>query len=405
MRTDVAVIGAGPYALGAVAQLRRAGVEAAVFGEAMSFWRTMPRGMRLRSNWSASNMVEPYGPYSLAAYQRDTGASFAAPIPLEDFVAYGMWVQSRVAPDLDPRRVRSLTRAADGFQLVLEDGEHVSARRVVVACGIERFPWRPPEFQRLPGDLASHTSEHDDPSRFAGSTVAVLGGGQSALEWAALLREAGAAVTVYFRAPRLAWIRGMKKHLGRLGPVVYAPTDVGPLWYSRLVASPGLFRRLPRGAQDRVARRCIRPAGAEWLRQRVHDVPLNAATTVVGAEPNGTQLTLRLSDGRTREVDHLLLGTGYRVDIRSYEFLGEDLREGIRAVAGYPVLGRGLESSIPGLHFVGAPAAWSFGPIMRFVSGSWYASRELAQRLAGSHRPRAVLEASRAREHVITQKQ
>lgn len=33
----------------------------------------------------------------------------------------------------------------------------------------------------------------------------------------------------------------------------------------------------------------------------------------------------------------------------------------------------GLESSVPGLHFLGAPAAWSFGPIMRFASGGWYA--------------------------------
>jgi hypothetical protein len=52
----------------------------------------------------------------------------------------------------------------------------------------------------------------------------------------------------------------------------------------------------------------------------------------------------------------------------------------VRRVGGYPILGRGFESSIPGLHFLGAPAAWSFGPTMRFVSGSWYAARQLAAR-------------------------
>ena len=50
---------------------------------------------------------------------------------------------------------------------------------------------------------------------------------------------------------------------------------------------------------------------------------------------------------------------------------------------GYPKLTRGLESSVPGLHFLGAPAAFSFGPIMRFVAGTWYAAPALARRIAG----------------------
>jgi len=45
-------------------------------------------------------------------------------------------------------------------------------------------------------------------------------------------------------------------------------------------------------------------------------------------------------------------------------------------VDGFPVLNRGLESSIPGLHFLGKPAAWSFGPLLGFVSGAEFASNE-----------------------------
>ena len=80
-------------------------------------------------------------------------------------------------------------------------------------------------------------------------------------------------------------------------------------------------------------------------------------------------------------MDHLLLGTGYRVDFRRYSFLDPAILDSVRAVNGYPVLGRGLESSIPGLHFLGASASWSFGPIMRFVSGSWYSARSLTQHI------------------------
>ncbi len=59
---EVAVIGAGPHGLSSALHLRRAGVQAQVFGDCMGFWRTMPEGMFLRSNWSASNIAEPSGP-------------------------------------------------------------------------------------------------------------------------------------------------------------------------------------------------------------------------------------------------------------------------------------------------------------------------------------------------------
>ena len=61
--------------------------------------------------------------------------------------------------------------------------------------------------------------------------------------------------------------------------------------------------------------------------------------------------------------------------IDRYDFLASDLP--IEQTGGYPVLRRGLESSVARLHFLGAPAAWSFGPIMRFVSGTWFAAQAL----------------------------
>jgi hypothetical protein len=79
-----------------------------------------------------------------------------------------------------------------------------------------------------------------------------------------------------------------------------------------------------------------------------------------------------------------MFGTGYRVDITRYRFLTDSLLRMVSRVDGYPILGRGLESSVPGLHFVGAPAARSFGPILRFVSGSWYAGRSVARVVASN---------------------
>src|SRR5581483_1351274 len=107
---EVAVIGAGPHGLSATTHMRRAGVRAHLFGKPMSFWKQMPAGMKLRSNMSATNIVEPAGPWSLAAYLDELGEAQGWPVPLERFVAYGDWLQRRAVPDLDERTVTRLDR-------------------------------------------------------------------------------------------------------------------------------------------------------------------------------------------------------------------------------------------------------------------------------------------------------
>jgi len=124
---------------------------------------------------------------------------------------------------------------------------------------------------------------------------------------------------------------------------------------------------------------------------------MTLGSTVTAATPAGSQLHLRLSDGTDRRIDHLLLGTGYRVDVRRYPFLTPSLRQAVETNDGYPKLGVGFESSVPGLHFLGTPASNSFGPICRFVAGTRYVSRAvsrfIAQRSSKSpngHAPSAV---------------
>ena len=148
-----------------------------------------------------------------------------------------------------------------------------------MAAGIKPFANRPAYAQGLPSELASHTGDHQDLDRFSGARVLVVGGGQSALESAALLNELGAEAEVVARADHLNWLHGGKyqRKLGRLAPLVYAPTDVGPMGLSRLVAVPDLFRRLPRRIQDPLAYRSIRPAGAAWLTPRLQNVPITMA--------------------------------------------------------------------------------------------------------------------------------
>lgn len=398
---NVAVVGAGPYGLSAAMHLRRAGLDVLVFGDPMSFWRTMPAGMLLRSNWTATCIGEYQGPLSLDSYCATTGACLDMPVPLARFIEYGIWVQQQVAPDVDRRVVERLDGDDMSFRLLLADGEQLRARRVVVATGIAPFAHRPPVADGLRPGLVSHTGDHRDLRRFSGARVLVVGGGQSALESAVLLAESGARAEIVVRADHLNWLHGGKYHrrLGRLAPLFYAPTDVGPLGLSRLVAMPDSFRRLPRRIQEPLACRSVRPAGAAWLHPRLQDLPVTLARLVVSVTEAAGGLKVTLSGGETRTVDHVLFGTGYRVDIARYSFLAPSLLARVKRAGGYPVLGHGMQSSVAGLHFLGAPAAWSFGPTMRFVSGGWYAARTMTQ---VADRPAAAGQPARARAAVTT---
>ena len=385
---QVAVIGAGPYGLAAAAHLRAMRVETCIFGRAMEFWQNqMPTGMLLRSSWEASHIADPHRRLTLDGYQTSGNVRLSKPIPLGGFVDYGRWFQQQVAPDLDDRRVTRIEQTPKGFCVSLDDGDCVHAARVVVATGIAPFAQRPLQFHNLPRELVSHTSEHRDLCRLGGRRIVIVGGGQSALESAALLAEAGAEVEVIVRRPgvhwldqRVAWLKSEANPLRRL---FYPPTDVGPPGLNWIVATPGLFKRLPFPLQEKIAYRSIRPAGAGWLLPRVGGVHITTGCAVTSASSGGERIKLKLNDGSERCADHVLLATGYRVDVSRYDFLAPELLKAVRRVDGYPLLDLGFESSLPGLHFLGAPAARSFGPVCRFVSGTPYTARALARRIAG----------------------
>lgn len=383
---DVAVIGAGPYGLSVTAHLRARSIDAVTFGEPMAFWdKQMPDGMLLRSPWAASHLSDPRGELTLDTYKLAQGRQFSSPVPREEFVSYGKWFQEKVAPDVDRRFVTRVEKNGD-FQIWLSDGQPLKAARVIVAAGIAFFSKRPQQFKGIPGELVTHASDHRDLTRFAQRTIVIVGGGQSALESAALLHEAGAQVELLVRAPKITWLsetRWLSSCLP-LRKLLYAPTDIGPPVASQLIAHPKCFQRLPRAVQDRLAVRSTRPAGAFWLRKRVDPIRVRTGVTVLSARELGKALELKLSDGSTRLADHVLLATGYCVDIARYNFLNSELVARIKRVNGFPCLSPYFESSVPGLHFVGAPAAWSFGPLMRFVAGVGYAARKLTYIIARS---------------------
>ncbi len=391
-KCDVAIVGAGPYGLSAAAHLGQLkGLDVRLLGEPMSFWEChMPKAMLLRSPWVASHIAAPSEQLTLDVYRRVNGnRQLAYPVPVQDFVNYGRWFHRQLAAPVDRRKVTRIDLARGGYRLTLEGGEALQAGRVVVAGGIQPFAHRPEIFKGLPTSLVTHTSEQVDYSNFREKETLVIGAGQSALEAAVFLHRAGAQVEVLIRNSTVHWLgRRAWMHEKPISLLFYGQADVGPAGISLLVQRPNLFRRLPRRIQQWWGGRAIRPAVSHRLTPCAEYLPTRTGRFPVQARVEGDRLRVQLNDGTDRSVDHVVLGTGYRVNIALYPFLPSEVLERVERIDGFPRVDVGFESSLPGLHFLGAPAAWSFGPLMRFVAGTEFASPALARRILHKARGR-----------------
>ena len=389
---DVAIVGAGPYGLSLAAPLRGTGVDARVFGRPMWLWRgAMPAGMFLKSQPFASNLSDPDGAATLRAFCEATGqryVPYGEPVSLERFTAYGAWFQRTQVPDVVPCLVEHVLPSGSGYELTLDTGERVRARRVVVAAGVEHFAYTPPPLDALPPKLCSHSSAHTDLGVFRNQDITVIGGGQSALETAALASEQGARVRVLVRQSTVEWNgEPLPDHRPLIAKLWEPEAALGSGWSTWFYSTrPALFRRLSAGQRVRIARTALGPAGAHWLRPRIQDrIPVHTGHVLTDAAPSngGVRLTVKNREGSSKlHTQHVIAGTGYRPDVTRLRFLDRSITFRIETLGGGPAVGPDFQSSVPGLYFVGPAVASTFGPVMRFVHGCDFAARRLSRRLA-----------------------
>jgi len=405
---DTAIVGAGPYGLSIGAYLRAAGIAFRIFGRPMESWREhMPKGMMLKSDGFASNLYAPQGALTLQEFCAQRGIPYhdtELPVSLETFANYGMSFRERHVPELEERNVVSIVRASGGFLLTLDSGEDVRARCVVLAVGITHFTYVPEIFAHLEPGYVTHSYQHHDLTPFRGHSVAVLGAGASAIGLSGLLREAGADAYLVARPKELVFHTppsiGRKRSLWQR--VRHPQSGLGPGLKSRFFAnSPEIFRLLPENTRLKFVRTALGPSGGWTSREQViGKVPLELGVRVQSAEIVDAQVRLRLRDeqGGIRELvtQHVIAGTGYRVNVDRLQFLDPELRRAVQVVAGSPVLSASFESSVPGLYFVGLAAANTFGPLMRFAYGAGFAAQCVTKAMARP-RPRSVSAAATAR--------
>ncbi len=357
------VIGAGPYALSIAALARERGIGSVVLGRPMGFWRdNMPEGMCLRSgpDWHLDGAAV----HTLEAYLEDQGIrpGEVDPIPIGVFLDYAAWFKRAKGIEVREEFVDTLVKADGRFEATLRSGERIRADAVVAAPGIRHYASVPGWASSLPPGLAAHTCDLVRFDDMAGARVLIIGGRQSAYEWAALIREHGAA--------RIDIVH--RHDIPRFERVSWKFVDAH---VEQTLAVRGYWRNLPKSEQDAVARRFWevgRLTLEYWLTPRlawdgIHRWP---GTEVVEVTPAGDdELRVLLSNGTGLAVDRVVFGSGYRAELTKVPYLAGVLKH-VKVSNGFPVLDEAFQTSLDGLYVTGFSATQDFGPFFGFVKGS-----------------------------------
>jgi thioredoxin reductase len=367
--TDLLIVGAGPFGLSAASRAHHFGIDHVIVGEPMRFWQAnMPKGMYLRSacDWH----LDPQNLDTIDAFLDESHLTAAdvEPLSLAFYLRYASWFQHRqqIAPwVVKVDRLDVLDGGNRRFRATLADGTGIEASRVVVAVGFEHFTHEPDDVRAvLPLDRIEHTCHCVDFDGMRDRRCLIVGGRQSAFEWAALMREAGAAAV----------------HVShRHASPAFAPADwswVNPL-VDGMIDNPGWYRSLAQAEQDDVGRRLWAEGRLKvepWLASRVLQDPITLwPNTRLGAcreLPDGSlEVTLEGHDrSDVVRVDRVILATGYKPDIGRVPFLARgNVLARLQTDAGCPVLDEHLQTSVPGLFVTSMAATRDFGPFFAFT--------------------------------------
>src|SRR5579863_2283968 len=289
---DTVIIGAGPYGLSIAAHLRAANVPFQIYGSALESWRSfMPEGMVLKSEPFASNLWDPQRRFTLKRYSAEKNLSYVhsgRPLSLATFLDYAEWFRRRAVGETNPVKVRRMSHRDGEFTLEFAGQSPVKARRVILATGHMAFCYMPPELANLPAAHCLHSSQLRNLKAYAGRDVTVLGAGQSALESAALLHEAGAKVRVVARTKSIIWNLAPASQPRSLFATLREPeSGLGLGWQAVAIAElPQVFRRLfPAEKRHRFVAGSWGPTGAWWLKARFE----NRIETLLGCSIRAVQ--------------------------------------------------------------------------------------------------------------------
>ncbi len=392
---DVVIIGAGLSGLAIGFGLKQQGVgnvlviDAAAQGEEGP-WITTARMRTLRSpkTLTGPDLGLPsltYRAWHEAVYGPQSWNSLEM-IARQDWMAYLIWFRRVIGLDIrNDTRLLAIEEGPNGLINLRLDhngaAETLACRKVVLATGMEGSGGlHIPDaiVGALPRERWTHSGEAFDATTLAGKDVGVIGAAASGFDWAVTALEAGArSVTVLARSQALP------------------QTEV--LDWSNFPGFLNHFSDLDDMQRYRFARRLLSfktpPTIAMYeLAMGFPNCRLALGTRTGAAQLDGDAITLTADSGERYRFDHLLLGTGYSIDLpRRPELAGlvDEIAlwkdrftalpgEEDPALLAYPFLGPAFEftEKVPGaapilgnIHVFNHGAVPSLGPVCNGITG------------------------------------
>jgi len=206
---DVVILGAGASGMAAAREADKQGLSFCVL-EARRRFATIRDFQKGKPIYTYPNDMTPAGDLQVTAEVKEA--------LIDELEAQ--------TDDVPVRRAEAhrIDETADGLDVVTSEGARIRARNVVVAIG------RSGNFRSLdvPGEDKDHVHHRlYDPTRCEGHDVTVIGGGDSAMEAATALTEAGANVTLSYR--RDEFVRPKPENVERVYELAEAPEGDGQL--------------------------------------------------------------------------------------------------------------------------------------------------------------------------------
>jgi FAD-dependent urate hydroxylase len=376
--TSFLIIGAGPYSIAAAAYAKYLGVDVTVVGKPLDFWKTnMPRGMFLRSGSDWQLDAREVATFEAYVKQRGVTTDQIKPVPLETFLDYASWFMGQYAVKSHPSLVTHLALSNGAYTATLDDGSQILANHVLLGLGFAFFKHYPRELvEKLPLGSYTHTCDTVDFEFYRGKRVLIVGGRQSAFEWAALMNEKGAEqirityrhATPKFTEPDWSWVQPLAR---------------------RTLDDHGWWRKLSDEDQEKIrhdfwaAGRLILEA---WLDARVHqpNIYIHEKTAIVAVKPRSDlTLDVLLDDDSTCIVHYIILATGYHPNMHNVAFLDRlTILNPLETVEGYPVLDTEFQSNLPNLYVTGLAATRDFGPFFGFTVACPVAAKIIGEQVA-----------------------
>jgi thioredoxin reductase (NADPH) len=192
VKVDVLIIGAGPCGLACAVEAEKKNLSHLVLdkGSLTDSIRRYPNRMHFFSTPESMEIGEIPFPTSGAKASRVEALEYYRKVTTFYNLNFRLF-----------KEVSQIDKGDDYFKVITKEGEIFYARNVIVAVGFFDFPRR----LNIPGEDLPHVSHYyEEPFKYSFTKVAIVGGGNSAIEAALELNRHDADVTIVHRSEELS---------------------------------------------------------------------------------------------------------------------------------------------------------------------------------------------------------